>query len=109
MDNIPYGYCHCGCGHRTDLAKKTRSEAGWVKGQPKRFIKGHNARKPIPSEPGPNRKNGFCECGCGNPAPIASSCNKAKGYVRGKPVRFLPGHATIKSQVDYLAQDRPPA
>lgn len=38
---IPYGYCHCGCGQKTNLAQKTRSKYGWVKGQPVPFLKGH--------------------------------------------------------------------
>jgi len=43
-NDIPYGYCHCGCGNLTPIAKKTRSECGWVKGQPIHFIHGHHAR-----------------------------------------------------------------
>lgn len=42
--DIPYGYCHCGCGEQTELATSTRSEVGWVQGEPKRFVHGHNRR-----------------------------------------------------------------
>src|SRR5262245_35045500 len=41
---IPYGFCHCGCGQRTKIATETRKERGRVKGQPLRFIAGHHAR-----------------------------------------------------------------
>ncbi len=41
---IPYGYCHCGCGERTPLATMTRTERGQRKGEPLRFIHGHNSR-----------------------------------------------------------------
>lgn len=34
----------------------------------------------------------LCECGCGQPAPIASKTNRAKGYVKGEPMRFVNGH-----------------
>lgn len=34
----------------------------------------------------------LCECGCGEPAPIASRTNSAKGHVKGQPVRFIVGH-----------------
>lgn len=34
----------------------------------------------------------LCECGCGLPAPIAQYSNAARGYVRGKPRRFIAGH-----------------
>jgi hypothetical protein len=34
----------------------------------------------------------FCECGCGQPAPIARWTNTAKGWVRGEAKRFRHGH-----------------
>ena len=34
----------------------------------------------------------LCECGCGNPAPIAKAPNKRLGHIKGKPVRFILGH-----------------
>lgn len=42
---IPYGYCHCGCGQRTTIASKTSRKRGRIKGQPVRYISGHNARQ----------------------------------------------------------------
>lgn len=33
--DIPYGYCHCGCGEKTTLSRQ---------GQPNRFINGHWSR-----------------------------------------------------------------
>jgi hypothetical protein len=36
--------CECGCGDYTNIAFKTNSKRGWIKGQPLRFINGHNAR-----------------------------------------------------------------
>lgn len=44
--NIPYGYCHCGCGQLAPIAKRSTTQWGWVKGQPKRFISGHHSTKP---------------------------------------------------------------
>lgn len=34
--------CECGCGQPTKLASKTAKNRGWIKGQPLRFINGHN-------------------------------------------------------------------
>lgn len=34
----------------------------------------------------------LCECGCGNPAPLASHTRKERGQVKGQPVRFISGH-----------------
>ena len=40
--NIEYGYCHCGCGQKTKLAKRGDKRFGHVKNDPMRFILGHN-------------------------------------------------------------------
>lgn len=37
--------CECGCGRPVDLAPRTRRAIGWIRGEPKRFIRGHNARQ----------------------------------------------------------------
>ncbi len=36
--------CECGCGLPAPIAKRTRAYQGHVKGQPMRFIHGHNRR-----------------------------------------------------------------
>ena len=41
QNSVPFGYCHCGCGEKTGLAKRTTSSKGRVKGQPARFLPGH--------------------------------------------------------------------
>lgn len=43
----------------------------------------------------------LCECGCGEPAPIASETNHKLGWVKGQPKRFIHGHS--------LRPSRPPA
>jgi len=42
--NIPYGYCHCGCGQKTPIANRNRIERGIVKGQPLKFLAKHGNR-----------------------------------------------------------------
>lgn len=37
-----YGYCRCGCGEKTTIATQTDKKWGAVKGEPRRFISGHN-------------------------------------------------------------------
>jgi len=41
----PYGYCQCGCGQETQVAEQTRAARGWIKGEPKRFVRGHGAKR----------------------------------------------------------------
>jgi hypothetical protein len=36
--------CECGCGQPAPLAPRTRNDAGWIKGQPLQFIKGHRGK-----------------------------------------------------------------
>jgi len=43
MNEIPYGYCHCGCGQKTNIATRTSTKKGWIKGEPLRFIKYHHS------------------------------------------------------------------
>jgi len=43
---IPLGLCQCGCGQTTTIAPQTRTDRGWIRGQPMRFIVGHRARLP---------------------------------------------------------------
>jgi hypothetical protein len=35
------GFCECGCGCKTSIAKLTNARLGHVKGQPVRFVQGH--------------------------------------------------------------------
>jgi len=44
MTEIPYGYCHCGCGQLAPIAKMTAKISGHIKGQPMRFIYGHYSK-----------------------------------------------------------------
>lgn len=69
--DILKGYCYCGCGQMTKLAKQTRTNRKHIKGEPFRYIFGH--RRPHSEEtkarirasvlanpnPNPGRKPGF--------------------------------------------------
>lgn len=43
-NEIPYGYCHCGCGQLAPISQYTAFKRGYIKGQPVRFIAGHHNR-----------------------------------------------------------------
>jgi hypothetical protein len=62
------GDCECGCGQKTQLAAKTDSRYGRVKGQPMRFLNGHNSAV-TRARPGGRPRCGDCgyitaECSC---------------------------------------------
>jgi|SRR3990172_3180141 len=40
-----FNVCACGCGQTTPLASRNNKRRGWVKGEPLRYIHGHNGRK----------------------------------------------------------------
>lgn len=37
-------YCECGCGELAGIANATVKSRGWVKGKPRRFLRGHQSR-----------------------------------------------------------------
>lgn len=51
----------------------------------------------------------LCHCGCGLAAPIARQNESKRGYVKGRPCRFLPGHnqrrAALKGKYKQLVRD----
>ncbi|MDP9438980.1 MAG: hypothetical protein M3P49_09575 [Actinomycetota bacterium] len=44
MSGLEAGLCQCRCGQRTNLAPVTSRSKGWVKGEPLRFVAGHQTR-----------------------------------------------------------------
>lgn len=87
MTSIPYGYCHCGCGQKTKISPRTSRFHGYVRGEPRQYVKGHNGRVPDPGL-GPQP----CECGCGQLTSVAPYTDVAKGWRKGYPLRFALGH-----------------
>jgi predicted DNA-binding protein (UPF0251 family) len=97
-NEIPHGFCQCGCGQKTKIAVQTCSEYGWIKGEPLRYINGHNSRKyDLEIPPWVDRRGlkypfGECQCGCGEKAPIAIKTNFKAGAIKGLAQAFCPGH-----------------
>lgn len=92
MDNIPYGYCQCGCGQKTAIARRNNRVKAHVKGEPYKFLRGHHAAKQAPSNRSVNQNNGLCHCGCGESAPIATASSRQRGTIQGKPLKYRSGH-----------------
>ncbi len=46
VSQIPLGLCQCGCGEKTSISQYNVKSTGYVKGQPRRFVRGHQSRDP---------------------------------------------------------------
>lgn len=49
----------------------------------------------------------LCECGCGNPAPIATQTDRRRGWIKGQPKRFVCGHHPKTSNHNWHSSGRP--
>lgn len=56
------------------------------------WVKGHHWKAQRDALPDPN-PFGLCLCGCGEPTGVARQTNTDRHMVKGKHVRFRPGHA----------------
>jgi hypothetical protein len=56
--------------------------------------------KPIGGNP---KLRELCQCGCGEPAPIATQTSKKHGRVKGQPCRFINGHSNRITKVKHGA------
>jgi hypothetical protein len=83
--------CECGCGQATTVATKNDRRNGSVRGQPRRFVRGHCGRVKRSLGVGPN-PGGLCLCGCGRETRLAAYSSRRKGWVKGQPVAFVLGH-----------------
>ena len=43
-NSVPYGYCHCGCGQKTRISPRTDRTYGYVQGEPRKYVLGHNGK-----------------------------------------------------------------
>lgn len=84
------GLCECGCGQATSIAAQSNYKFVWQRrGQPYRFICGHNLRRRCTVV---TTNTGYCECGCGQRTALATHTSAKYGRVRGQPLRFINGH-----------------
>ena len=93
MATIHSKLCECGCGEPAPVYQRNDPKRGHVKGQPARFIAGHN----LSPNPGPRHGRAgpasrLCACGCGEQTPISTKTHSARGHYFGLPMMFIPGH-----------------
>lgn len=98
FDEIPFGYCHCGCGQKTNSAPHSNISRGWIKGQPIRYINGHGSRKysrdvaPWVARYGLVAPYGECQCGCGGKTMLSNANSLQYDLAIREPRRFIKGH-----------------
>ncbi len=125
--NIPYGYCHCGCGEKTAVAPTADHRWGYAPGEPYKFKRGHQNRKSPPAPDTPKSAAdyrrwwsehtdvayGYCWCGCGERTRLSKRSAPGQFQFRGEPKRYLNGHSgaagrtlTFVEGVHYRVEDR---
>lgn len=72
MNTVPYGHCHCGCGQKTNVSRKTDRHAGHTKGEPIKYILGHRHR--------PRQEHRVEERGHDTPCWISNRAKNHDGY-----------------------------
>ena len=50
--------------------------------------------------------HGHCQCGCGEPTPLAKKTRHELGHVKGDPLPYIHGHNRRKSGTEYVEEDR---
>jgi hypothetical protein len=106
----PPGYCQCGCGRLTGLARENNVAKGWKKGEPLRYIVGHGftkARLTDSEERARHRQlwedagipYGLCLCGCGEMTTIATARRIDRGRIPGEPHRFVHAHGARRREI----------
>ncbi len=104
---VGYGFCHCGCGGKTNIAKVTRVSKNNARDEPLKVIRHHQvfvSSKPTLSGCLYCKEEcitgvGYCHCGCGEKTSLATYGSRWHDHQRGKPVKFVVGHARRKPVV----------
>lgn len=87
---------HCGETFRVSPSRSTSKK--FCSAQCRAAYERANA----PQAPNPS---GLCQCGCGQPTPFAPQSNRYNGWVKGEPVRFLPGHGRRRGILPFVVRD----
>lgn len=84
--------CKCGCGKETYIPKWNNKKLGWIKDAPLSFVRGHHARGEGGYRNNVINPSGLCQCGCGAVTPLAKKTSQGRGWIKGKPIRFIHLH-----------------
>lgn len=79
-NDIAHGFCHCGCGKKTNLMRENSAPRGRVKGQPYRYLVGHNNRGMDRSKPRKAVRHTVEDRGYETPCWISTMARGHTGY-----------------------------
>lgn len=106
----PYGYCECGCGGKAPLAAYSQASRGYVRGEPLRFISGHQHRPWAQRA----KEHEVRDCGYATPCWVWTGNRDVNGYARlaGKlvhPVKWaeVNGAVPLGYELDHLCRNPP--
>lgn len=109
------GLCECGCGRTTNVPLTNNAKRGMFKGQPRRFISGHNPQ--VPPKPLLDRIIEKLEVGdcwvfmgarsAGNYGQIRRGNGASTGYAHRLLYELLVGPVDVKLDLDHLCRNRP--
>lgn len=103
---IPRGFCRCGCGLPTPLARRTDKQRGLVKGEPCNYLRGHSMRANPPYTVDPVTGCWlWAQWTCEEGYPRIWIGNRRTGAHRVYYERFK-GEIPAGFQVDHLCRDR---
>lgn len=88
------GLCECGCGQATKLALYSRRSTGLVKGEPRRFLHGHNAQRAAPAVR-IAAQSVLRDMGYDTPCSVFSGYVAKDGYGRISIGRFAPSYTHV--------------
>ncbi len=94
------GLCECGCGEKTLISQKTDNKLGYIKGKPRRFLRGHNQRNGTQAGDNNFRWNGGRVICGGRPMVMA------KGHPRANSSGYVYEHILIAEKA--LGKSLPP-
>lgn len=49
---------------------------------------------------------GYCQCGCGEKAPIITESHPSRGLIKGEPHKYVCGHHMRSSPTEYLVNEK---
>lgn len=100
--NVAYGHCWCGCGQTITVATQTDGSRDRVEGEPTKYVRGHGTVVVGGAHSlsgfrrawalGTDVPYGHCWCGCEVATSLARQSSSRRGWLKGEPTRYLPGH-----------------